>query len=64
MDVPLADVDDVPGLDHFDGPAGGVELGFHEALADGRRDDFLGLAALDELAQAPAWSFSVWFTTM
>ena len=57
MDVPLADVDDVPGLDHFDGPASGVELGFHETLADGRRDDLLGLAALDELAQGPGVVF-------
>lgn len=39
------------------GQAGGVELGFHETLADGRRDDLLGLAALDELAQGPGVVF-------
>ena len=58
----LAD-DDVPGLDRFDGPAGGVD--FHEARTD-RRDDFLsGLQRSDESWHgAPAWCFFCVVSTM
>ena len=54
MDIALADVDHLARLDHFDGPAGGVELGFHEALAHGRGEIFSGRQRSTSWQSAPA----------
>lgn len=64
MDVPLADVDDVPGLDHFDGQPVVSNWASMKRLPMVDVMIFSGLQRSTSWHRAPAWSFSVWFTTM